>query len=131
MLDVRKTLVDGGVFVGALLPHHYRYRRYLKKYSFGLANILYFFDFIWKRVFPKLPITREIYIAFSKEKDRAISLAEGLGRLVYCGLKILDLAVVDDVVYFAAIKDKVLAPANKFFYSPIFKMKRIGKTGKK
>jgi lipopolysaccharide/colanic/teichoic acid biosynthesis glycosyltransferase len=130
LLDVKKTLVNGGVFVGALLPHHYRYRRYLKKYSFWIANTLYFFDFIWKRVFPKLPITREMYSTFSKEKDRAISLAEGLGRLVYSGFKILDLAAVDDVVYFAAVKDKVSTPVKKFFYSPIFKMKRVGKDGK-
>ena len=130
LLDVRKTLVDGGVFVGALLPHHYRYRRYLKNHSFWIANTIYFFDFIWKRVFPKLPITREIYFAFSKEKDRAISLAEGLGRLVYCGFKVLDLVAVDDVVYFAAVKGGTYSPVKKFFYSPIFKMKRIGKDGK-
>ncbi len=122
--------MDGGVFVGALLPHHYRYQRYLKTYSFWTANIFYFFDFMWKRVFPKLPITREIYFNFAKEKDRAISLAEGLGRLVYCGFKIIDLAAVDDVVYFAAVKNGSFTPVKKFFYSPIFKMKRIGKGGK-
>ena len=130
ILNVRKTLVGGGVFVGALLPHHYRYRRYLKKYSFWTANVFYFFDFLWKRVFPKIPFTREIYSVFSKEKDRALSLAEGLGRLVYCGFKILDLAAVDDVVYFAAAKNGLVKPVKKFFYSPVFKMKRIGKGGK-
>ncbi|MBK9097340.1 MAG: sugar transferase [bacterium] len=130
LLQVRESLLDKGVFVGALLPHHYRYRRYLKKYSFYFANVLYFFDFLWKRVMPKLPITREIYFTFSKEKDRAISLAEGLGRLVYCGFKILDLVVVDDVVYFAAAKNGSFNPDKKFFYSPIFKMKRVGKNGK-
>jgi lipopolysaccharide/colanic/teichoic acid biosynthesis glycosyltransferase len=130
ILSARKALVYGGVFVGALLPHHYRYQRYLKTYSFWTANIFYFFDFMWKRVFPKLPITREIYFNFAKEKDRAISLAEGLGRLVYCGFKIIDLAAVDDVVYFAAVKNGLFTPVKKFFYSPIFKMKRIGEGGK-
>jgi lipopolysaccharide/colanic/teichoic acid biosynthesis glycosyltransferase len=130
ILDVRNSLVPGGVFVGALLPHHYRYRRYLKNYSFWMANSLYFFDFLWKRVFPKLPLTREIYSTFSRDKDRAISLAEGLGRLVYCGFRILDLTVVDDVVYFAAAKNGLFKPDKKFFYSPIFKMKRVGKGGK-
>jgi lipopolysaccharide/colanic/teichoic acid biosynthesis glycosyltransferase len=130
ILNVRETLVPGGVFVGALLPHHYRYQRYLKTYSFWIANLFYFFDFMWKRVFPKLPISREIYSNFAKEKDRAISLAEGLGRLVYCGFKIIDLAAVDDVVYFAAVKNGLFKPVKKFFYSPIFKMKRIGEGGK-
>ncbi len=130
ILNVRKTLVHGGVFVGALLPHHYRYQKYLKTYSFWTANLLYYIDFMWKRVFPKLPVTREIYFNFAKEKDRAISLAEGLGRLVYCGFKIIDLSAVDDVVYFAAAKNGPFTPVKKFFYSPIFKMKRIGKGGK-
>lgn len=130
ILDIKNALVPGGVFVGALLPHHYRYKRYLKKYSFWLANTLYFFDFVWKRILPKLPITREIYSAFSKEKDRALSLAEGLGRLAYCGFKIIDLAAVDDVVYFAVLKNGGFSPDKKFFYSPLFKMKRVGKNGK-
>lgn len=130
LLETHNALLKNGVFVGALLPHHYRYRKYLKKYSFYIGNILYFFDFIWKRVMPKIPITREIYFAFSKEKDRAISLAEGLGRLVYCGFKVLDLVAVDDVVYFAAAKNGSYNPDKKFFYSPIFKMKRVGKNGK-
>ena len=94
LLDVRKTLVPGGVFVGVFHPDCYRYHRFLEKYSLGIGNILYFFDFIWKRIFPKLPITREIYFTFSKGKDRAISLAEGLGRLIYSGFKILDIALV-------------------------------------
>lgn len=130
LLDVHKILMENGVFVGALLPHHYRYRRYLKKYSFYIGNIFYFFDFIWKRVMPKIPITREIYFAFSREKDRAISLAEGLGRLVYCGFKVLDLVAVNDVVYFAAKKNGGNIVDKKFFYSPIFKMKRVGINGK-
>lgn len=130
ILNVKDALVQGGVFVGALLPHHYRYKKYLKQYSFWTAHVLYFFDFMWKRVFPKLPVTRELYSVFSKDKDRAISLAEGLGRLVYCGFKVLDLAVVDDVVYFAALKNGSFNPVKKFFYSPLFKMKRVGYKGK-
>jgi lipopolysaccharide/colanic/teichoic acid biosynthesis glycosyltransferase len=130
LLDVRKTLVQGGVFVGALHPNHYRYHRFLKKYSFGIGKTLYFFDFIWNRIFPKLPITRGIYFTFSKGKDRDISLAEGLGRLVYSGFRVLDLAVVDEVVYFAAVKDKGSTPEKKLFYSLIFKMQRIGQDGK-
>lgn len=130
ILDVKNALMKGGVFVGALLPHHYRYKRFFKNHSFWLANIFYFFDFVWKRIFPKLPLTREIYSTFSKEKDRALSLAEGLGRLAYCGFKIIDLAAVDDVVYFAALKNGGFKADKKFFYSPIFKMKRTGKGGK-
>ena len=128
--NIRNTLVEGGVFVGAFHPHLYRYNRFLKKYSFWIGNIFYFFDLIWKRVFPKLPFAREIYFTFRKGKDQAISLAEGLGRLVYTGYKILDLAVVNNVVYFAAVKNEDPMPGRDFLYNPIIKLKRIGKGGK-
>src|ERR1035437_1218691 len=130
LLAVRKTLVQGGVFVGALHPNHYRYHKFLKKYSFGIGKTFYFFNFIWNRIFPKLPIIREIYFALNKGKDRDISLAEGLGRVVYSGFRILDLVVVDEVLYFAAVKDKGSTPEKKLFYSLIFKMQRTGQGGK-
>ena len=127
---IRNSLVEGGVFVGAFHPHLYRYNSFIKKYKFWLGNTFYFFDLIWKRVFPKLPITREIYFAFKNDKDQAISLAEGLGRLVYTGYKIIDLAVVNHVVYFAAVKNEAPMPGRDSIYSPIIKLKRIGKGGK-
>jgi lipopolysaccharide/colanic/teichoic acid biosynthesis glycosyltransferase len=130
LLEVRKTLVPGGVFVGVLHPDCYRHRRFQENYSFGIGKIFYFFDFVWKRIFPKLPVAREIYWTISKGKDRAISLAEGLGRLIYSGFKILDIALLNDIVYFVAVKNGVTIPEKKNFYSMFFKMKRIGKNGK-
>ena len=130
LLEVRKILIPGGVFVGALHPNHYRYHKFLKNYPFAIGEILYFFDFIWNRVSPKLPIIRKVYYALSKGKNLDISLAEGLGRLVYCGFRILDLVVVNEVVYFVAVKDKGSVPEKKLFYSLIFKMQRIGQGGK-
>jgi hypothetical protein len=130
LLDVRKTLVQGGVFVGALHPNHYRYHRFIKKYSLVIGKTLYFFNFIWNRIFPKLQITRKLYFMLNRGKDRDISLAEGLGRVVYSGFRVLDLVVVGEVVYFAAVKDKGSVPEKKLFYSIVFKMQRIGQGGK-
>ncbi|MDR3610251.1 MAG: sugar transferase [Ignavibacteriaceae bacterium] len=130
LYDTRSALAPGGVFVGMLHHDCYRYSKFLKKYYFLIGNILYCFYFIWKRIFPKLPVTRELYWTFSKGKNRAISLAEGLGRLIYSGFKILDIAALDDIVYLAAVKDKAPIPEKKNFYSLFFKMKRIGKGGK-
>ena len=129
--DVRNILVQGGVFVGVLHPNIYRYRRFLKKYSFGIGNILYIFDFIRKRTIPKLPIIRDIYFKFSNGKDRSISLAEGLGRFIFSGFKLLDIASLDDSVYIVALKEGIASmPEKKHHFSLIFKMKRIGKGGK-
>jgi lipopolysaccharide/colanic/teichoic acid biosynthesis glycosyltransferase len=130
LLEIKKILIPGGVYVGALHPNHYRQQKFLKKYSFVVGETLYFFDFIWNRVFPKLPIIRKIYYKISKGENLDISLAEGLGRLVYCGFRILDLVVVNEVVYFVSVKDRGSVPEKNLFYSLIFKMQRIGQDGK-
>lgn len=127
---VNNRLLKGGVFVGALIPNKNRYKRFLRKYPYLVANIFTFIDFIWKRAFPKMPVTRNIYSLLNKGKDRALSLAEGLGRLVYCGFEILDLTEINEVVYFVARKAKDTTTEKNPNYSPIFKMKRIGKDGK-
>jgi len=130
LCEINKRLVMGGVFVGTIIPNKTRYYRNLKKYPYLIANMVYLFDFVWKRVFPKLPMTKKIYSMFSKGKDRAISLAEGLGRLVFCGFDILDLTEIDNEVYFVVKKIKLPSTEKNLYYSPIFKMRRVGEGGK-
>jgi len=128
--ELNKRLVKGGIFVGSMIPNKNRYHRYRKKYPFLISNLFYLVDFIWKRVFPKLPIAKKIYFMLSKGKDRAISLAEGLGRLVFCGFEILDLTKINNHVYFLVAKVKETNYEKNPYYSPIFKMKRVGEGGK-
>lgn len=127
---VNNKLLKGGVFVSALIPNRNRHARFFSKYQPLLADILYFLDFIWKRVMPKLPLLRKFYFLVEKGKDRAISLAEGLGRLVYSGFEIIDLQEIDTFIYFAVIKVREATSIKDPEYSPIFKMKRIGENGK-
>jgi lipopolysaccharide/colanic/teichoic acid biosynthesis glycosyltransferase len=127
---VNNKLLKGGVFVSALIPNRNRHARFFSKYQPLLADILYFIDFIWKRVMPKLPLLRKFYFLVEKGKDRAISLAEGLGRLVYSGFEIIDLQEIDSLIYFAVVKVREATSVKDPAYSPIFKMKRIGENGK-
>ena len=59
-----------------------------------------------------------------------MSKAEGLGRLVSCGFKIMDFKTIDGLLYF--VVKKVSEP--KFdmspSYGPLYKMPRLGKNGK-
>lgn len=128
--DVNKKLYMGGVFVASLIPNKNRYGRFLSKYPFLIANFYALVDFIWKRMFPKLPVTRKIYFTLSNGKDRAISLAEGLGRLVYNGFEILDLTEINGIVYLAVVKSKGATYSEEPHYSIVFKMKRVGHNGK-
>ncbi len=127
---VNHKLKMGGVFVGCFIPNKNRYTRFLSKYTFLVGNVFYFFDFLWKRVIPKLPFFRNFYLKITKGKDRALSLTEGLGRLVFCGFEILDILEINNQVFYAT--RKINEPMNEKNppYSTIFKMRRVGKNGK-
>ena len=66
-----------------------RRKRVWTKTSFGFKNIVRIIDFIYKRVFPKLPLIKKIYFLITKGHNRVISKAEILGRLISCGFNIL------------------------------------------
>jgi len=127
---VNSKLQKGGIFVSSMIPNKNRHIRYSSKYHSVVADILYFFDFLWKRVIPKIPLLRRIYFLVEKGTDRAISLAEGLGRLVFTGFEILDLQEIDSAVYFIAVKARDVNSDKDPEYSLIFRMKRVGKNGK-
>jgi len=128
---VNLKLVKNGVYLGCVIPIKNHYKNFQKNYPFLIANVFYLFDFIWKRVFPKLPVLRKFYFLLSKGKNRAISLAETLGRLVFCGFEILSLTEINNFVYFAVRKVKEPSTDKNPSYSLVFKMRRIGKDGTK
>jgi len=128
--EVNNRLCKGGIFVGNFEPIRFRYDRFRAKYPFFLANILYFIDFLWKRVTPNLPIIKKIYSVLSRGQDRALPLAEGFGRLYYCGFEIIDLTVMDNRCYFIAKKSSTPSADKYPSISPIIKMIREGKNGK-
>jgi len=127
---VNEKMVKHGIYAGCLIPIKNRHKIFQKKYPFLIASTFYFLDFVWRRIFPKIPGLRKFYFSLTKGKDRALSLAEGLGRLVYCGFEIIDLTEINEYVYFVAKKVKEPSTDKNPSYSPIFKMKRIGKDGK-
>lgn len=127
---LNKRLVDGGIYIGCLEPTRNRYLRFVKKYPFLTAHLLYFFDFIWYRVIPKIPFIRKILFAFTKGRNRALSLTEAFGRLYYCGFEIIGLKEIDNLIYFAVKKFQEPISEKNPSYSLIFKTRRQGKGGK-
>ncbi len=95
-----------------------------------IKNIYFIIEFIFLRVFPKLWGFKKIYFLITKGRNRLLSKAEVMGRLVSCGFKIEASEVFDGLTYI--VVKKVGEP---FFnmnvsYGPLFKMERIGKHGK-
>ena len=126
---VNDKLPQGGLYIGLVETHDQRRERLLHKFLPVLSHIYFFFDFIFKRVFPKLPLLRSVYFLLTNGRNRVMSKAEALGRLVACGFKIVEVKTIGHSTYF--VGKKVLKPFcdSNPSYGPLFMMNRIGKDG--
>ncbi len=95
-----------------------------------VRSIFFGFEFIFLRVFPKIWGFKKIYFLISKGRNRLLSKAEVLGRLVSCGFEIVSFESFDGLMY--VISKKIKAPEFNMnvSYGPIFKMQRLGKDRK-
>ncbi len=135
LIDVNQRLKGNGFFVSKFQPSEYRRRYFQRKYPFFLANGLYVLDVIWRQVFPKLPLLRKLYFALSRGRNRVISMAEGFGRLYFCGFEIVSLEEMDDYLFFIVKKSEDPYIWFRYYhtfnrvpnYGLLFKQKRVGK----
>jgi len=129
LISVNRIINNGGVFVGKFEPMERRYYYFKNKYPAFFAKIFYTFDFLWRRIFPKVPILNKLYFMITKGRRRVFSMAEGLGRLYYCGFEIISLKEIENFVWF--IVNKVNCPLRIIpSYALFFKQKRVGRNGK-
>ncbi len=128
-LEVHRSIYNGGYFVGMVDTIETYYKYFFRKYPAILAKILYPFSFLVKRVFPKLPGLKHLYFSLTRGKNRAISKAEALGRLYFCGFKIVSLREIDDRLYYIAQRVKTPSIDRNPSYSPVIKLKRVGYGG--
>jgi len=130
LMIVNRKLVSGGVLVGSFQPLELRWSHFLERYPRGLARILYFLEFIWKRIFPKMPVLQRFYFFVSKGRDRIFSFAQALGRLYYCGFSIVSQQVVGSRIYFVAKKSSMPSENKNPSYGLVFRQQRVGLNGK-
>ncbi len=126
---INEKLPMGGTYIGFVETQEQRKYRLLKKFIPGFAHLYFVFDFIFKRVFPKLPVFKKVYFFVTNGRNRVMSKAEALGRLASCGFKIIEVKVIGNYTYFVGKKERQphfdLSPS----YGPLFTMNRIGKDG--
>ena len=127
---VNEHLPVGGIYIGVVETQEQRTKRFLHKFYPVLAHIYLFFDFIFKRVFSKLPVFKKLYFFITNGRNRVMSKAESLGRLVSCGFKIEKVEVIGNYTYFVARKTKAPSYDLNPSYGPLFAMRRLGKNGK-
>ena len=128
--SINSKLPMGGIFIGSAETYVLRKERIMKEYPVIINHIYYFFDYIFTRVFPKMPVLKQFYFWATLGKNRVISRAETLGRLYSCGFECLDEKFIDGKFYFAMAKIKEPAFDLKPTYGPFIRLRRYGKHGK-
>lgn len=95
-----------------------------------LKDAWFAMEFVVLRMFPKMWGFKKIYFLLTRGRNRLLSKAEVLGRLVSCGFDIIAHESINGLTY--AVVRKVKVPEYNFHvsYGPLFRMKRMGKGGK-
>ena len=87
-------------------------------------------EFIFLRMFPKMWGFKKIYFLVTRGRNRLLSKAEVMGRLVSCGFNIEASEAFNGLTYVVCKKVKEPVFNMEASYGPLFKMQRMGKDGK-
>jgi lipopolysaccharide/colanic/teichoic acid biosynthesis glycosyltransferase len=102
----------------------------LKKYPPVISSVIYFLDYLLKRVFPKFILTKKLYFLLTRGNNRVLSRAELLGRLYSCGFELIDDEFMGGLYCFAVKKVKEPEYDLDPTYGMFIKLRRIGKNGR-
>jgi len=128
--SVNSMLPDAGIYIGRAETYQERKSKVLSKFGKYLGGLIWFGDFIFNRVFPKLRFVGNIYWFLTNGRYHDVSKAEVLGRLVYCGFEIIDYKVIDGLMYYTVMKTREPNTHSYPSYHPLIKLRRVGKNGK-
>lgn len=127
---INTKLACGGHYIGCVETSEMRTRRILSKYIKPFAYLYLVGDFLFKRVFPKLPVLSKIYFALTAGRNRVMTEVEVLGRLYYCGFKVVKKRKIDKYLVFVVQKVEQKEEVFEKRYGPTLKLRRIGYKGK-
>ena len=126
---VNNKLPDDGVFICCYESKSTYKREILGRYFGGLNYIVYSFDFVLNRIFPKIFITRDLYYIITKGKKRILSKAEVIGRLYCAGFKLEQERKVGELTYLVARRYKQPDVNLNRTYGPLIRLRRSGRGG--
>ena len=92
--------------------------------------IYYTFDFIIKRVLPKIKYTRKLYFFLTRGENAVITRAEALGRLSRGGFIIKQESFIGNKLCIEARKYRDPIPMDGRMYGPLIALPRIGHEGR-
>jgi len=129
-LQVYKKLQNQGYFIGKAHTISTHKKHYYEKYPKYIAGVFYYINFLWCRIFPKLPFAKKLYFTLTQGRNRMVSKAEIFGRLYFCGFKVVDAMEIGNRLFFIAQKVKMPSYQTNPTYCPIVQLKRIGFNGR-
>lgn len=129
-IQVNAIVKNGGYFVGCVETLDLRKARIFSKIPPVLNGLYYTLDYIFKRLFPKLPFTKQLYFLITRGRNRVISEPETLGRLSSCGFDIVAVQYINQSMYFIVKKERKPILNNTPTYGPLVKLNRVGREGK-
>jgi len=124
--SMHNKIREGGILIGSYTSLDMDYQFMRNKMPKILFIVIYPIHFILFRVIPKLPITGILYDFLSRGKGRFISKAEVLGRLSYCGFKLIDSININHRSYFIAQSVRTISNKENPSFGPLVKLERIG-----
>jgi len=126
---VNAKLEMKGFFFCVVETKDQRKTRLLNKYPPLLNYIYYSFDFIVKRILPKLKFTRGLYMFLTRGENAVMSRAETLGRISRAGFRIKQESFIGNILCIEARKIDNPIPINETVYGPLIALPRVGKSG--
>lgn len=129
LISVNTNLNEGQYYlVRAQFLNQWKSRRTLRNIK-GIGFFARATEFIFLRATPKIWGLKKIYFGITRGKNRILSKAEVLGRLVRNGFDICKIVEHEEISYVLCQKKKDPINSNPS-YGPLFKMSRVGKGGK-
>jgi lipopolysaccharide/colanic/teichoic acid biosynthesis glycosyltransferase len=127
---INDKLERHGLLIMRFTPQKRILRAILKRYPKGINRLAVLWHFFYRRVLPKLTLSRRLYFYITKGKKRSIRKLEMLGRLIACGYEPIDQFETGKDLFLVAQKRSRPFYSRFSSYGLLFKMRRIGKGGK-
>lgn len=128
-LTVHRKIYNGGYFVGKIRTSETYRSQFFAVYPKPIANLLYPLHFIYRGVLPRIPLIGKLYCLITQGRHQLLSKAEAMGRLYFCGFKVIAMKAIDHALYFIAQCDKNPSIEKNPSFKFIIKLKRIGMGG--
>lgn len=128
--SMHTLLPDAGIYIGCVETYGLKKARIMQQFGKRLGKVAWAADFVFNRVMPRVEGLDHLYYFITKGKYHTVSLAESLGRTVYCGFDVIEYKFIGNLMYFVVIKTKEPSNDPKPSFNPLIRLRRVGKNGK-